>query len=209
MNKPFSKIPPTSIQEEPYGRCTNMRMSSFVGVNSNSSTLPILRSNLEQKVDYSQHCSTMPLPLNNNQYQQQAQSTVYASSAQCMSQSQNGTTNLVSFKTPLYANSGVAMSGHNPIHQSEYNHHRRLPPPLPSSVTHINIANGVRYSNPSILRRPPYIKSVESAYIPEINSKNSHDNTHPNKTMSKDRDSANYSINSDQDYFYATLNGLH
>lgn len=209
MSKPFAKLPPPAIQEEPYGRCTNMRMSSFAGINSNSSTLPLFRSNVEQKIDYSQHCSTMPLPFNNNHCQQQTQSAVYATSAQCMSQSQNTTTNLTSFKTPLYANSGVAMSGHNPIQKSDCKQHRRPPPPPPSPITHIILANGVRYSNPSILRRSPYIKSVESAYSHQTLSKNTHENTQSNANTSKDRDSANYSMNSDQDYFYATSNGLH
>lgn len=65
FTKSIVKLQPPSIQEEPYDRCTNMQMSSFItnsiGTNA-SSTLPLQRSFIDHQMDYSQHCSTMPLP---------------------------------------------------------------------------------------------------------------------------------------------------
>ena len=56
--------PPAVIEEEPYGRITNMKMSSFKdGANQNNcNTLPLSRGcSMEQPpIDYSQ-CNTMPL----------------------------------------------------------------------------------------------------------------------------------------------------
>ncbi|XP_013099153.2 protein tincar [Stomoxys calcitrans] len=220
--KPPAKPPQPAIQEEPYGRCTNMRMSSFAcGVNSNSATLPPQRSQPEQKFDYSQHCSTMPLPSNahfNQPQTQQAQSAVYATSAHCMTQSLNAATNMSSFKTPLYANSGVALSGNNnntPTHQ--HNQTPPQPPPYPTPhPTHTTLPNGVRYSNPNILRRLPYVKGAESPYGHlglgaghHAFTKTGYENTLLNSTIPEDRDSANYSMTSDQDCLYATANPLH
>lgn len=223
--KPPAKPPQPAIQEEPYGRCTNMRMSSFaVGPNSSSATLPLQRSQNEQKFDYSQHCSTMPLPTNAHNHQQQlqqpaqTQSVVYATSAHCMTQSLNGPGSLSSFKTPLYANSGVAMSGHNA--QQQY-HHREVPPtPQSPNLTHTTLPNGVRYSNPNILRRLPYVKSAESPYghlglgaghhaFAKPGAVVGYENSLLNSTIPEDRDSANYSMSSDQDCLYATANPLH
>lgn len=70
FSKPITKLQqqqqqqPPSIQEEPYDRCTNMQMSSFINgsMATSSSTLPMQRSFLERQIDYAQHCSTMPLP---------------------------------------------------------------------------------------------------------------------------------------------------
>lgn len=207
--KPPAKPPQPAIQEEPYGRCTNMRMSSFACGGANSSaTLPPQRSQPEQKFDYSQHCSTMPLPNGhfNPPQSQQNPSAVYATSTHCMTQSLNAASNMSSFKTPLYANSGVAMSGHN-----------NAPPPLPPHPTHTTLPNGVRYSNPNILRRlPPHVKGAESPYGHlglgaghHAFTKPGYENTLLNSTIPEDRDSANYSMSSDQDCLYATANPLH
>ncbi|XP_075144961.1 transmembrane protein tincar [Haematobia irritans] len=221
--KPPAKPPQPAIQEEPYGRCTNMRMSSFAcGANTNSATLPLQRSQPEQKFDYSQHCSTMPLPTNANFGQpqaQQAQSAVYATSAHCMTQSLNAASNMSSFKTPHYANSGVAMAGHNTkmTMPNQPSPTPPLPPPYPSShPTHTTLPNGVRYSNPNILRRLPYVKGAESPYGHlglgaghHAFTKAGYENTLLNSTIPEDRDSANYSMTSDQDCLYATANPLH
>ncbi|XP_073816865.1 transmembrane protein tincar [Musca autumnalis] len=219
--KPPAKPPQPAIQEEPYGRCTNMRMSSFAsgGINSNSATLPPQRSQPEQKFDYSQHCSTMPLPSNghfSHPQSQQTQTAVYATSAHCMTQSLNAGSNMSSFKTPLYANSGVAMSGHNNASHCYQEAPPPPPPQHPSQVTHTTLPNGVRYSNPNILRRLPYVKGAESPYGHlglgaghHTFSKNGYENTLLNSTIPEDRDSANYSMTSDQDCLYATANPLH
>ncbi|XP_065354658.1 protein tincar isoform X2 [Calliphora vicina] len=209
-SKPLEKLPPPAIQEEPYGRCTNMRMSSFAGLsNANSATLPLQRSYTDQKFDYSQHCSTMPLPMNShNHYQQQQHSSMYATSAHCMTQTQNAAPNVSSFKTPLYANSGVAMSGQKTIPPLDRDEHTRPPIPPPPQVTHTTLPNGTRYSNPNILRRHPYIKGPDPLYSQTF-SKSVYESSLVNSTIHEDRDSANYSMISDQESLYATANALH
>ncbi|KAI8121868.1 Protein tincar [Lucilia cuprina] len=208
--KPLLKQPQPVIQEEPYGRCTNMRMSSFsTGSSTNSATLPLQRSHTDQKIDYSQHCSTMPLPLNSHNHYQQAQSAVYATSAHSMFQTQNTVTNVSSFKTPLYANSGVAMSGHKPNQTYDRVEQTRPPIPSPPHVTHTTLPNGARYSNPNILRRHPYIKGADPLYSHQTFSKIGYESSLVNSTIHEDRDSANYSMISDQESLYATANALH
>ncbi|XP_070063789.1 protein tincar isoform X2 [Drosophila virilis] len=193
--------PQPPIQEEPYGRCTNMRMSSFnadpVAAASvmNSATLPLQRSAPEQKFDYTAHCSTMPLPAgchsqqlangggsNNNNGGYASTSAMTSSMGPPPPPSQVST-----FKTPSmhYANAAVALGSS-------------------SHVPHTTLPNGVRYSNPHFLRRLPHVsKAAESPYghlgygaAHHAFSKLPHE-TPP--TIHEDRDSANYSMASDQD----------
>lgn len=61
--KSIIKPSPSVIHEEPYGRITHMKMSTFKdGSNSNSNTLPLRSTSTENQppIDYS--CNTMPLP---------------------------------------------------------------------------------------------------------------------------------------------------
>ncbi|ALC46505.1 tinc [Drosophila busckii] len=190
-----SKAPPRPpqppIQEEPYGRCTNMRMSSFNADPANainSATLPLQRSVPEQKFDYTAHCSTMPLPAgcHSQQLVNGNNNGGYASTS-AMSSSMGPPpppSQVSSFKTPSmhYANSAVALG----------------------AQPHTTLPNGVRYSNPHFLRRLPHVsKAAESPYghlgygaAHHAFSKLPHE-THP--TIPEDRDSANYSMASDQD----------
>lgn len=71
--KIIAKPPQPVIQEEPFGRSTNMVMSSFISDSKSSATLPISRAMPEPRYDYNMHCSTMPLPINHQQIQQQQQ----------------------------------------------------------------------------------------------------------------------------------------
>lgn len=65
------KPPQPAIQEEPFGRSTNMVMSSFI-TDSSSATLPIHRvQSAEPFYDFANHCSTMPLPIMSHHQQQQ------------------------------------------------------------------------------------------------------------------------------------------
>lgn len=67
------KPPPPAIQEEPFGRSTNMVMSSFIK-DTSSATLPIHRvQSAEPFYDFANHCNTMPLPITNHQQMQQLQ----------------------------------------------------------------------------------------------------------------------------------------
>lgn len=181
-------------------------MSSFAGgCNANSATLPMQRSNADLKLDYSQHCSTMPMPINNhNICQQKTQSAVYATSIHCMTHTKSTASNLSSFKTPLYANLGIAMLGHKQTQLHDRDEQARPPILLPPQVTHTTLPNGVRYSNPNILRRHPYIKAPDQSF-----GKIGYENSLVNSTIHEDRDSANYSMISDQESLYATANSLH
>ncbi|KAM8705938.1 hypothetical protein ACLKA7_010264 [Drosophila subpalustris] len=194
--------PQPPIQEEPYGRCTNMRMSSFNAEPAangnanviNSATLPMQRSVPEQKFDYTAHCSTMPLPVGCHSQQLTNGSGGYAStSAMTSSMGPPPTPSQVSsFKTPSmhYANAAVALGSSATPHAPH--------------APHTTLPNGVRYSNPHFLRRLPHVsKAAESPYghlgygaAHHAFSKLPHE-THP--TIPEDRDSANYSMASDQD----------
>lgn len=72
--KVIVKPPQPAIQEEPFGRSTNMRMSSFnADLNQSSATLPINRVPIELRHDYNNHCNTMPLPIGCHQQQYRTQ----------------------------------------------------------------------------------------------------------------------------------------
>lgn len=148
----------------------------------------------EQRFDYTAHCSTMPLPVGCHS-QQLAGSGGYASTSAMTSSMGGGgmpppPLQVSSFKTPSmhYANAAVAMGNNN----------NGQPPP------HTTLPNGVRYSNPHFLRRLPHVtKAAESPYGHlgygaghHAFAKLPHE-THP--TIPEDRDSANYSMASDQD----------
>ncbi|EDW95834.2 uncharacterized protein Dyak_GE25500, partial [Drosophila yakuba] len=198
-SKPPPRPPQPPIQEEPYGRCTNMRMSSFNADPSatssaviNSATLPPQRSVPEQKFDYTAHCSTMPLPVGCHSQQLAGSGNGYASTSTMTSSMAGGgmpPSQVSSFMTPNsmhYANASVALgngSGQQP---------------------HTTLPNGVRYSNPHFLRRLPHVtKAAESPYGHLGYGAGHHafvklpHETHP--TIPEDRDSANYSMASDQD----------
>lgn len=68
--KIIAKPPQPVIQEEPFGRSTNMVMSSFITDSKSSATLPISRVNQEPRYDFNNHCSTMPFPISHQQQQQ-------------------------------------------------------------------------------------------------------------------------------------------
>lgn len=172
-----------AIQEEPFGRSTNMRMSSFIADQGGSSaTLPIVRSNnnneqIKQELPY---CSTMPLPVGAH----------------------------VQYKPQLY----TPQSGS----KAQIPQHTTLP----------NGINQSHYHSNQFLRRMPYMKQPESPYghlgmgsghrtfsklindplnnmpppPPPLSSFTGSTTTMMSTTtLMEDRDSANYSIISDQD----------
>lgn len=67
--KAIVKPPQPVIQEEPFGRSTNMKMISFNNEGKSSATLPLTRGPTEPRPDYVNHCSTMPLPIGCHQPQ--------------------------------------------------------------------------------------------------------------------------------------------
>ncbi|XP_035896349.1 protein tincar [Anopheles stephensi] len=197
--KSIIKAPPPAIQEEPFGRSTNMKMSSF-NKDGTSATLPLTRGASDMhRSDYPQ-CSTMPLPAGYHQQQHHH----YHSQA--------------SFTPP-----------HSGSRQQIQPQHRTTLP------------NDVRYATSSnqFLKRLPYMKNAESPYghlglgaghhtfskllhdplaMPStgvgmpVHSHSNHSTFLPPATIPEDRDSANYSMISDQDremYINASqINGM-
>lgn len=170
------KPPQPAIQEEPFGRSTNMVLSSFI-TDSSSATLPIHRvQSTEPFYDFANHCNTMPLPItNHHQLQQQQQHQ------QQMQQQQHQI--LPQFITPSSSK-----------------------PQL-----HTTLPNGVRYANPTnfIRRVPLHVQTADSPYgILGLGaghhtfSKLLHDplafSSIP-ENFREDRDSANYSMISEQE----------
>lgn len=156
------KPPPPAIQEEPFGRSTNMVMSSFIK-DSSSATLPIHRvQSAEPFYDFANHCSTMPMPITNN-------------------------------------------------HQQQHRIPQFITPSASKPQLHTTLPNGVRYANPAnFIRRVPLhvqtaIQTADSPYgILGLGaghhtfSKLLHDPLTFN-SIPEDRDSANYSMISEQD----------
>lgn len=170
---------------------TNASASASANV-INSATLPMQRSAPEQKFDYTAHCSTMPLPVGCHSQQLASSNNGGYASTSAMTSSMGPPpppSQVSSFKTPSmhYANAAVALGSTAAAH-----------------TPHTTLPNGVRYSNPHFLRRLPHVsKAAESPYghlgygaAHHAFSKLPHD-THP--TIPEDRDSANYSMASDQD----------
>lgn len=177
--KSIIKPPPPAIQEEPFGRSTNMKMSSF-NKDGTSATLPLTRGSADGHREYPQ-CSTMPLPAGYHQQQHH-----YHSQS--------------SFTSP-----------NSSSRQQVLQQHTTLP-------------NGVRFQSNQFLKRMPYIKTAESPYghlglgsghhtfskllhdplgvpnsSPPTHSQSSHSTFAMVATIPEDRDSANYSMISDQD----------
>lgn len=152
------KPPQPAIQEEPFGRSTNMVMSSF-NTDLSCATLPIHRvQSAEPFYDYANHCSTMPLPITNHHQQQQ--------------------------RIPQF-----------------------ITPSASKPQLHTTLPNGVRYANPAnfIRRVPLHVQTADSPYGTlglgaghHTFSKLLHDPL-LFSSIPEDRDSANYSMISEQD----------
>lgn len=172
------KPPPPAIQEEPFGRSTNMRMSSFNKEGKSSATLPLNRGANEPRHEYTaNHCNTMPLPV--ICHQQQYRSQVF----------QPNSANASPF--PVHRNS---MGSHQP--------HSTLPSAIRFATATPLVGHSFTAAN--FLRRVPHVKNAESPYgILGLGaghhtfSKLLHDPLC--HSIPEDRDSANYSMISDQD----------
>lgn len=182
--KPVIKPVPPPIAEEPFGRSTNMRMSSF-NINGNrhshqsltgstsvnnhmggdgaatSATLPLLRSgssltDYHPLRDYA-HCSTMPLPGSNGH--------------------QNPFMNRQQIQQPPHLSSDSSVAAQykhlNQLNNNNSNTNNSTPvnsnhssPAHPGMgiPQHTTLPNGVRYANPMLTRRVPHLKNAESPY---------------------------------------------
>ncbi|KFB35884.1 AGAP001696-PA-like protein [Anopheles sinensis] len=186
--KSIIKAPPPAIQEEPFGRSTNMKMSSF-NKDGTSATLPLTRgsTDMHHRSEYPQ-CSTMPLPAG---YHQQQHHHYHSQT---------------SFTPPQSGSSRQQLQQHTT---------------LPNGLRYATSSN-------QFLKRLPYMKNAESPYghlglgaghhtfskllhdplsggggggVPGMpsHSHSSHSTFLPPATIPEDRDSANYSMISDQD----------
>ncbi|XP_058115880.1 protein tincar [Anopheles ziemanni] len=186
--KSIIKPPPPAIQEEPFGRSTNMKMSSF-NKDGTSATLPLTRgsTDMHHRSDYPQ-CSTMPLPAG---YHQQQHHHYHSQT---------------SFTPPQSGSSRQQLQQHTT---------------LPNGLRYATSSN-------QFLKRLPYMKNAESPYghlglgaghhtfskllhdplsggggggVPGMpsHSHSNHSTFLPPATIPEDRDSANYSMISDQD----------
>lgn len=187
VGKPQPKLNQPAIQEEPYARSTNMRMSSFNNNNNNSATLPLQRT--EHKIDYS-HCSTMPLPIGcHNQQQQQQHHQSY--------KSQHGYSNPQSLlSSPLPPpQQPTPPTQHttlpNGVRYSNTHFLRRLPQisKAESPYGHLGLGSG-HHTFSKLIQDPLHI--IGGGGQP---------------TIPEDRDSANYSMSSEPEYVYATAGG--
>uniref|UniRef100_A0A1B0CRX7 Protein tincar n=1 Tax=Lutzomyia longipalpis TaxID=7200 RepID=A0A1B0CRX7_LUTLO len=163
--KVATKPIPPAIEEEPFSRSTNMRMSSFAadGLRTSSATLPLTRAISEPPMMEYPHCSTMPLPVG------------------CHQQIQN-----------------LRQHSITPNSQSK------------TQLMHTTLPNGIRQftkQNQFLMRRLPHVRTAESPY--GILGLGSGHHTfskllHEPLTVMpipEDRDSANYSIISEQDIY--------
>lgn len=175
-----TKLNQPVIQEEPYARSTNMRMSSFNNNNNNSATLPLQRS--EHKIDYS-HCSTMPLPIGCHTQQQHHH---YNNQSY---KSQHGYSNPQSLLSSPQPSSQQHTTLPNGVRYSNTHFLRRLPQisKAESPYGHLGLGSG-HHTFSKLIQEPLHIGIAQSS-IPE------------------DRDSANYSMTSEPEYVYATAGG--
>lgn len=175
IQKSIVKPPPApAIQEEPFGRSTNMKMSSFNNneptTGKSSATLPLIRAApIEHRHDFANHCSTMPLPIGcHQQHNQQFRSQLFGTPTASKSQLHTTLPN------------GLRYNGttNTPIQQ----HHflRRIPHVKNAESPYGTLGLGAGHHTFSKLLHDP-LMCHNIGVIPE------------------DRDSANYSMISDHD----------
>lgn len=133
---------PAVIQEEPYGRCTNMKLSSFKDNGSASNTLPLNRgsSNEPPPVDYSQ-CNTMPLMPGAHQIHRMSandspkQRTTLPSNIRYSSGGGHYLRQMPQLKNAESPYAAGLGSGHHTFAPSLIQN-QPLPPPPPNTLTH-------------------------------------------------------------------------
>lgn len=184
--KPVIKPIPPPIAEEPFGRSTNMRMSSFNINNNNngqshhsltgsnsmnnnmgsecapgSATLPLLRSG-SSLVDYHPvrdypHCSTMPLP-GSNAHPYPFNMRQQQQQQVVLAQGNNGVSSVNQLK---HQNLNQLNNNNNNSTPVNSNHSSPAHTYVPQ---HTTLPNGVRYANPMLTRRVPHLKNADSPY---------------------------------------------
>uniref|UniRef100_A0AAG5CZ11 Protein tincar n=1 Tax=Anopheles atroparvus TaxID=41427 RepID=A0AAG5CZ11_ANOAO len=184
---PFKSIikaaPPPAIQEEPFGRSTNMKMSSF-NKDGTSATLPLTRgsTDMHHRPDYPQ-CSTMPLPAG---YHQQQHHSHYHSQT--------------SFTPPHSGSSRQQLQQHTTLPNglryatSSNQFLKRLPYMKNAESPYGHLGLGAGHHTFSKLLHDPLGGGVGGVPGMPSHSHSSHSTFLPPATIPEDRDSANYSM---------------
>uniref|UniRef100_A0A182K2X2 Protein tincar n=1 Tax=Anopheles christyi TaxID=43041 RepID=A0A182K2X2_9DIPT len=197
--KSIIKAPPPAIQEEPFGRSTNMKMSSF-NKDGTSATLPLSRGSASDmhRSDYPQ-CSTMPLPAG---YHQQHQQHHYHSQTS-FTPPHSGSRQQMQQRTTLPNDVRYATSSNQFL--------KRLPYMKNAESPYGHLGLGAGHHTFSKLLHDPLAMPSSVVGMP-VHSHSNHSTFLPPATIPEDRDSANYSMISDQDremYINATqINGI-
>lgn len=186
--KPTVKPVPPPIAEEPFGRSTNMRMSSFnISNNNNGSDRHSHQSltgsssvNNNMGVDYAPSSATLPLLRSGSNlvdYHPMREHPHCSTMPLPGSAHQNP---FVSRHLLMGQSSSAAQSKHmNQLNNNNSSSSQELPPPPPLPMTnnhhghlgnsfvvpqHTTLPNGVRYANPMLTRRVPHLKNADSPY---------------------------------------------
>ncbi|KAL9698261.1 hypothetical protein quinque_001702 [Culex quinquefasciatus] len=176
--KSIIKPPPPAIQEEPFGRSTNMKMSSF-NKDGSSATLPLTRGSSDVRMDYPQ-CSTMPLPVgyHHQQHHYHSQSSF----------------------TPPNSSSRQQIAPHqhttlpNGVRYSSNQFLKRMPYIKTAESPYGHLGMGAGHHTFSKLLHDPLGMPNHG---PPTHSQSSHCSFSPVPPIPEDRDSANYSMISD------------
>ncbi|XP_055378155.1 protein tincar isoform X2 [Condylostylus longicornis] len=184
--KPPAKLPQPAIEEEPYGRSTNMRMSSFnntdiingcnnsTSSNNSKSTSILMSNSINNNITNNQCSATLPLPQRTLPSSEQRVdyshcSTMPLPMACHQQQQQQQQQQQPSYKSTFYSPSVLmttsssatssptnSMGSNNLINSGQ---NKQIGQPH-----HTTLPNGVRYSNPHFLKRLPHVIKGESPY---------------------------------------------
>uniref|UniRef100_A0A182NRV6 Protein tincar n=1 Tax=Anopheles dirus TaxID=7168 RepID=A0A182NRV6_9DIPT len=196
--KSIIKPPPPAIQEEPFGRSTNMKMSSF-NKDGTSATLPLTRGASDMHRQEYPQCSTMPLPAG---YHQQHQQHHYHSQTS-FTPPHSGSRQQIQQRTTLPNDVRYATSSNQFLKRMPYMKNAESP------YGHLGLGAG--HHTFSKLLHDPLAMPSTVGQMP-VHSHSNHSTFLPPATIPEDRDSANYSMISDQDremYINASqINGM-
>lgn len=188
--KPIIKPIPTPIEEEPFGRSTNMRMSSF-NINQNNNN-NMMNNNSHQSLpgSYSMNnnmssadcpASSATLPLlrsGSSLIDYQPREYPHCSTMPLPGNNTNqygfsgrAGPGVIGGSNIAAAAAVVAQSKHlNQLNNNTNNSPATSNQSSPAHVTHVfvpqhtTLPNGVRYANPMLTRRVPHLKNAESPY---------------------------------------------
>ncbi|XP_058055789.1 protein tincar [Anopheles bellator] len=194
--------PPPAIQEEPFGRSTNMKMSSF-NKDGTSATLPLTRGShdLHHLPQPYPQCSTMPLPAGYHQQQQQHNLLYHSQTSFGPQPAHPGAGGRPPQHTTLPNGVRYATSSNQFLKRMPYMKNAESP------YGHLGLGAG-HHTFSKLLHDPlgstgtmmmmPGVTGHGHGHMPS-HSHSNHSTFLPPATIPEDRDSANYSMISEQD----------